>query len=257
MNLYTEILLGFLCYGLEVMSRKDAGLILAGYRQTQSGREIDRLLEKLRHQRLLEKHGRGKKAEFRITDDGRQRMAVRDPAGDWDRQWDGKWRVLVYDVPEQRHGDRVNLWRALRAHKLGLIQRSVWIWPHDLTGILDEILDTKGIPDHFCGFEATRVFLCETKEIVAYAWNFLQIEEQHQAYLKHQVARPSEVKQASDLADLARVARVERRAYQEAFVFDPLLPRELWPKHYLGERVARRHRDFHTQLHRRLRALAS
>jgi hypothetical protein len=45
------------------------------------------------------------------------------------------------------------------------------------------------------------------------------------------------VKQAGTVTALARTARGEWLAYQEAMELDPLLPRVLWPRGYQGERV--------------------
>ena len=40
--------------------------------------------------------------------------------------------MFSYDLPETRRNDRAQLWRALRARKLGLLQLSMWVWPHEV-----------------------------------------------------------------------------------------------------------------------------
>jgi len=252
-----ELLLECFFWGLETFSRRDCGLILAGCRETASGRRVEELLERLRDQGFIEQHGRGANASFTITDLGRQRVRVADPNAHWNLPWDGKWRVFSFDLPVIRRKDRLVLWRALRDHKLGLLQRSVWIWPHEVEPLLNDVLDAHGIPECFCGFEAGRLFLCDHAEVVATAWNWKEISHQQDTYLQHDVLRHPVLARAGDLTALARLARIERTAYQYAFCFDPLLPRELWPARYQGPDVEETHRNFRSRLLRRLRELAS
>jgi phenylacetic acid degradation operon negative regulatory protein len=206
------------------------------------------LLDRLRQQKLLEQMGRGRAAEFRITDLGRRRVRVHRPADQWGRPWDGKWRAFLFDLPVQRRRDRLVLWRALRDAKLGLLQRSVWIWPHEVEPFLMEVIEAHGIPECFCGFEVSRLFLCDNAEAVATAWDCDEIAQAHETYLQHAVANVSSLDAAEDLGRLARIARVERDAYQYAFALDPLLPRLLWPKGYKGPRVEQRHQAFRARL---------
>jgi DNA-binding transcriptional regulator PaaX len=250
-----ELALEMFFWGLETFSRKDCGLILAGYRDTSAGRRIDQLLNRLQHERLLARHGRGPTAQFSITVAGRQRVTRVNPSTGWNRTWDGRWRVFSFDLPATRRSDRQTLWRALRDHKLGLLQRSVWIWPHEVEQLLRQVVDARNIPECFCGFEASRLFLCDTTEVVATAWDWEEISKRHTAYLRHLVATPSAVQKTSDLRKLARLARVERDAHRYAFSLDPLLPRSLWPAHYHGLAVETQHEQFCSALQQRLRAM--
>jgi DNA-binding transcriptional regulator PaaX len=215
------------------------------------------LLDRWRQQKLVERHGHGKNVRFTITDAGRQRVRVGDPDRFWDTPWDHKWRVFSFDLPTPRRRERTTLWRALRTAKFGLLQRSVWVWPHEVEPLLREIVQARGIPECFCGFEVSRLFLCDDAEVVVTAWDFEEIARQHQAYLQHTVANVTSLKRAPDLQSLANVARIERDAYQYAFSFDPLLPQPLWPKTYRGADVAARHQAFRVCLRRRLRELSS
>jgi len=46
------------------------------------------------------------------------------------RRWDGKWRVLVFDLPARRRADRDRLRIILRSNGFALLQKSVWVYPH-------------------------------------------------------------------------------------------------------------------------------
>jgi DNA-binding transcriptional regulator PaaX len=149
------------------------------------------------------------------------------------------------------------LWQALRAHRLGLLQRSVWVWPHDVTPILREIIQVEGVPECFCGFKATEVFLCTDEEIVGSSWAWEEITRRQQSYLRHLVATESAFKAARDPVRLGELARVEKRAYDHAMLWDPLLPQTLWPAGYLGRAVHQRHQRLRALLGARLAEMAN
>lgn len=48
------------------------------------------------------------------------------------KRWDGKWRVVVFDIPKDRHKRRDSFRRRLQELGLTLYQNSVWIYPYPL-----------------------------------------------------------------------------------------------------------------------------
>jgi len=241
MKLEWEIALLMALDMLETFSRNDAGLVLMGIRKTNTGRELDRLLERWRREQMVARTGRGRGARYRIKDSMRNRMQEADPSVEWGRHWDGKWRVFCFDLPAARRQVRVSLWRHLCAARFGFLQRSVWISPHDAEAPLREMVEAKGIPECFCGFEVSRLFLCETTEIVGTAWNWKRINSDQDAYLQQAKARLQAVRISKGLGPLARITAAEKDAYAEAFRRDPLLPRALWPAAYRGPAVRELH----------------
>lgn len=48
------------------------------------------------------------------------------------RSWDGKWRVLIFDIPEKIRGKRDFLRKELREFGFYPLQKSVWAYPYNL-----------------------------------------------------------------------------------------------------------------------------
>lgn len=46
------------------------------------------------------------------------------------RRWDGKWRVLIFDIPERRRTVRAGIRRQLQSSGFRRIQDSVWLFPY-------------------------------------------------------------------------------------------------------------------------------
>lgn len=249
-------LLDLFDWGLEVITRHDCLWILLGLHSYESDRSARQLIYRLERRQWVRREGRGDQARFALTPEGARQRPVLDPAANWSAPWDGKWRLFTYDLPERRRTERILLWRALHARKLGLLQRSVWVWPHPVEALLQDTLRTNGIPECFCGFTCERLFLSTDAELVAVSWDFPKIGQAHQSYLESVPRFLDALRAARDLQGIARVAGVERQAHQQAFDLDPLLPEKLWPREYAGPEVQRSHARFRDELCCRVRELA-
>src|SRR3989338_8314191 len=52
------------------------------------------------------------------------------------KRWDGKWRVLIFDIPEYRKGLRDKIRHTLEAIGFVRLQDSVWVYPHDCEDLI-------------------------------------------------------------------------------------------------------------------------
>jgi phenylacetic acid degradation operon negative regulatory protein len=247
--------LDVLCWGLDKLARPTFSNLLAEYDEKRYREISPWVWRRMEQEQWVKRSGQGAQAEYTITEKGRKACAEQDPRAGWDRPWDGRWRLFTFDIPERRRLERQALWRELRGRRLGLLQLSVWIWPHDVQAILEEIIEVRGIPECFAGFECGRVFLCTSDEVAESAWDFDAIGNAQEAYLQQIVEITNGLRRTSDMAGLARWARAEREEYRNAFAQDPFLPKPLWPSGYRGPSVLAAHRDARAVLAHRLRRL--
>lgn len=58
-----------------------------------------------------------------------------------DKKWDGKWRIVVFDIPETKKKMR-NYFRG-KLFELGFrkLQESVWISPYNIADIVEELIE--------------------------------------------------------------------------------------------------------------------
>ena len=52
------------------------------------------------------------------------------------RKWDGKWRVLVFDIPERKRSLRNKVRGTLQGFGFQKLQDSVWVFPHDCEDLI-------------------------------------------------------------------------------------------------------------------------
>lgn len=79
----------------------------------------------------VEKNG---KKYLRVTPAGRKAFALEQAKvalKNQKKKWDGRWRMVTFDIPERRKAIRFRLCAAMREIGFVRLQNSVWVFPYD------------------------------------------------------------------------------------------------------------------------------
>ncbi len=175
----------------------------------------------------------------RLTEAGRlHALGGRDPEACWKRPWNGRWHLVVYDLPAAEGTARNRLRNVLRSRGFGWLQNSVWISPHPLPG-QEALVAGAGVDVESLLFLEARPSGGESnEEVVAGAWDFEAINRRYARHLKVLATCPQEPLTTEAAARALREwTRQERGAWNVAVAEDPLLPECLLPKGYLGRQA--------------------
>jgi phenylacetic acid degradation operon negative regulatory protein len=236
----SEDWLALLLYSADILLNPSPAKILGGFESWDYQNRFSRQVRRLQHRQLLRPSRIAGKRTFRLTQQGRLTAhGGRDPFECWERAWDDKWRIVLFDLPTHRQSARVKLIRWLREHHFGCLQRSVWVHP-------DPAVLPRPMLQEWAG-DAARVTVVEARclpgysdrAIVVGAWNFQEINQAYERYLRvaDQASQyPSKARTTGH--ELANWLRVERTTWLDAVSRDPLLPEPLLPAGYLGKRAA-------------------
>ena len=156
------------------------------------------------------------------------------PEEQWNRGWDGKWRMVVFDLPERKRGLRNEFRKQLRAARFGGLQGSVWISPDPVHLIAEQLKKTASCCGAMTFFEGVTCCGESDSELVTTAWDFTRVHRDYQNYRSHLAGVPP-----AGCADFREKLRewgcLERELWSVCIEGDPLLPRQLWPDGYSGE----------------------
>ena len=64
------------------------------------------------------------------------------------RKWDGKWRVMVFDIPEKKRTARTRVREILTAAGFQRLQDSVWVFPYDCEDVIGLMKTDLGVGKH-------------------------------------------------------------------------------------------------------------
>ena len=237
----TEELLYVLMWSADIMLRPTWRNLEGSFEAWAWRNGLARRLSELERQKLIERHPQPELTRVvRLTEQGRcQALGGRDPAALWKRRWDGRWRMVLFDLPTAQRNLRVRLWRLLRAKHFGYLQDSVWVSPDEATEVRTTLGEAKVQADTFLVMDGKPAAGESDAEIVAGAWDFSAINERYERHLEFLSKSPPTGTR------LIEWARRENAAWRAALEIDPLLPAALLPPGYLGaEAFQRRRRVF-------------
>ena len=239
----TEEFLYFLLWSADQLIRPTFRNLTDSYESWAYRNGLFRQIAVLEKQRFLErKSGSVDARAYRLTAQGRlHALGGRDPAAKWSRAWDGRWRLILFDLPTTHNTQRSRLRRYLRDRGFGYLQNSVWITPDPLETEARVFRGARIDVESLIVMEARPCAGESDAQIVAGAWDFGRINRLYEQHLKILMAKPTErLQNKSHARTFRRWAKAERAAWRKAINSDPLLPERLLPREYLGRRAWQR-----------------
>lgn len=130
-------------------------------------KQVQAALRRLRERRYVRYEERGKETYLIITELGKQRLRKFEfnmlSMPELQRRWDGKWRIVIFDIPETKQRER----KALRdkLYQLGFfpLQESVFVYPHPCADEIDFLVTFLNIDHYTHCLEATNLGSAEGK----------------------------------------------------------------------------------------------
>jgi len=239
----TEELLHLLLWSAETLLRPTFRNLTDSYENWAYRTGLLRQVSVLEKQQLIESDSGAPNARmYRLTAQGRiHALGGRDPGARWSREWDGRWRMVLFDVPVSQNSHRKRLRRYLQDRGFGCLQDSVWVTPdfleeerQILAGAKIDVGSLLLLDAHPCAGESDA-------EIVTGAWNFDGINRRYARLLGILAERPTGViRNETSAQAMLRWAATEREAWLDAVTKDPLLPERILPADYLGQRAWQR-----------------
>ena len=63
-------------------------------------------------------------------------------------KWDKKWRVVIFDIPQELHKERVKLRQRLKSLGFSSLQKSVLVFPYPCEEEVGEVCNKLGVSDY-------------------------------------------------------------------------------------------------------------
>lgn len=142
-------------------------------------------------------------------------------------KWDGKWRILSYEIPEKKRELRDKLRREVAGWGLGPWHRSFWLTPHPIIENLQNLISQKEEEKYVQAFESAHVF-GDREILIEKVWGKTELEKKYRDLFKkwHDILAKEGDKLAKFMTVIGEYVAILR--------VDPGLPTELVGEKWIG-----------------------
>lgn len=185
---------------------------------------------------LLRRMRKEKKTYIKLTEKGKNAVRKHRKAGArLHRNWDEKWRLVIFDVPEKKAQARRYLREYLKSLKFGKVQRSIWITPYDFGRLIDHFSKEMKLTDYIYHMTVTNFRGLNNVTLARTFWDIKAINSKYQDLIKKysdpflKLQQKKDNKSQSNLEPGKRFLSSLLWDYQSIAAQDPHLPTQLLP----------------------------
>lgn len=171
-------------------------------------------------------HGR---PVLKLTSAGREKWSREFPLFELSQKsWDRWWRMVGFDIPNKLKGRRASLRNKLEGLGMGRLQESLYITPYDFGEDLQEFIKTHELSEFVEVFEARHTFGSNPQTLAWRVWQLDKLEEKYE-----ELGQQLEKKHIFTSKDKLEY----QTQFEQILLCDPILPKELLPKDWIGFKV--------------------
>lgn len=194
--------------------------------------------------RFIEKIEKDGEIYIRITTEGKKTIQRDFPMLLLqNRKWDRKWRIVMFDVEEINKKVRDRLRRKLRELGFGMLQRSVFISPHDIVKDFSEFAENEGINDYLYLLETHRLIIGDEREFANKVWGLEELNKKYKDIIdeidrinnSYMISNSDRVKKSDGKKE--EKMRNVRAKWLKIVTADPFLPKIFLPRSWYGNRA--------------------
>ena len=193
----------------------------------------------------------GRRAFYALTPKGAKRVEaiaprIYEPAA----EWDGRWRLLMYTIPEANRERRDRLRKDLVLLGLAPLSSSTWISPRDISTEMREIVTAHGVREHAHFFVADYAGPLGDSELLARSWDLSTIATAYTDFTAYYTPRFEKEQSTHALTPDAAFAERLRLVgdFRRFLYLDPGLPSALLPAHWPGSAASALFRKYYNAI---------
>jgi phenylacetic acid degradation operon negative regulatory protein len=212
-------------------------------------------ISRMSKQGWVQAEKRGNKSYYSLTERGVKRIgeAAKRIYKLHPEKWDGKWRILIYTIPEEKRNLRDELRKELVWSGFGTISNSCWISPNNLEKQVYDLIEKYDIDPYVDFFIAQYDGPHQNTQLVEKCWDLEAINEKYEEFIsiysqkfiidKNKIQR-GEMSDAECFVERTKLVH----EYRKFLFVDPGLPEELLPNKWMGSHAASLFSEYYKEL---------
>lgn len=200
------------------------------YQRSSFGPTVSRLLSVGE----IEKVERKGNIYYRLTSRGSDKIKEEIPLLKLaEKPWDGRWRIVIFDIPEKKRFLRDALREKLLLLGFGKWQESVYLNPHQIEQEMKQYLVAKGLSSYCVCLTAKRADLGNDLELANIVWHLDKMNQGYEDFISDCRELVSEKGKEVKNEEINKLWL----SYKDLIINDPYLPKELLPERWLAQKA--------------------
>ncbi|MFB4158244.1 phenylacetic acid degradation operon negative regulatory protein PaaX [Geomicrobium sp. JSM 1781026] len=202
-------------------------------------------ISRMQKQGWVQAEKRGNRSFYSLTTQGQKRMreAGKRIFNDVEKEWDGRWRMLIYSIPEDQRKLRDELRKELGWSGFGSLTHSCWLTPHRLEDQVQQLSKRYGIAEYIHFFTGDHQTPERNDELVEKCWDLAAVNERYRQFIdeysKRFIITRNEIKNQKMNREQCFVERTKLvHEYRKFLFIDPELPEPLLPDYWVGDHAS-------------------
>jgi phenylacetic acid degradation operon negative regulatory protein len=218
----------------------------------QNEQAVRAAVSRMSKQGWIQSERRGNKSFYSLTEQGKARMkeAARRIYNEPAPPWDGKWWILLYNIPEEKRHLRDKLREELVWSGFGPLTNSCWITPNHLEQEINILIKKYGVEKYVNFFCASYKGLQEQHDLVKNCWDIGEINNHYENFIQQYSQKYIIHKNKLNKQEMSDSSCFVERTllvhqYRKFLFIDPGLPEELLPDKWLGDSAAELFKEYY------------
>lgn len=183
---------------------------------------------------------------YRLTSEGQKKIQRDFPLMTMQKRvWDKKWRMVLFDIEETNKRIRERLRNKLRELGFGMLQKSVFISPYNVAQDFVEFVESLDLSEFIYVIQSSDILSGNVKSLAGKVWKLDKLNDEYKEIIKKIEEnalitisdRHKKINTKINVQEKIKMIREVRQKYLELIMKDPLLPKELLPGNWTGEKV--------------------
>jgi len=161
--------------------------------------------------------------DLKLTKQGEKRLKEIFPSYQKPKKWNGKWYLVIFDIPEKLKYKRDLLRQKLKQLGFGQLQQSVWISPRNYLLNVAKIIETYNLGDYVIFSMTEKIGLERSQDLADRIWKLYRINQEYKEFIEK-------------YSSLEKIPKFELKIdFLSILKKDPQLPSDLLPSDWEGE----------------------
>lgn len=244
----------YIIIGLEIIDgiirefQDPGGIMSASYKSMYGfvpdryrNKSFDAVLYRLNKAGLLNKEKKGEEKYYSLTEKGRV-LARKKVLFNKDRKWDGKLRVIIFDIEETKRKERNFLREAIKTFGFAMWQKSVWVAAFEPDNNFYKYFETISSYCHI--FTVSKEVFGDLKVFANKVWRTKNLANLYAAW----ISESSQFLKEGQKIEGEKKRKELIKSFLDIILADPFLPDDFLPGEWPGKEARRLFKELNTTL---------